>query len=86
MNAQSHIAISADGVPIHYAVQGNGTTALVFVHGWCCDHHYWDRQVDHFVPQYTVITLDLAGHGASGQARTQWTMEAFGQDVIAVVE
>jgi len=86
MNAQSNIALSADGVPMHYDVQGHGTTALVFVHSWCCDRRYWDRQVDHFAPQYTVVTLDLAGHGASGQARTQWTMAAFGQDVIAVVE
>lgn len=26
-------AISADGVPIHYDVNGNGRPALVFVHG-----------------------------------------------------
>ena len=85
MNVQSHIAISVDGVPIHYDVQGNGATALVFVHGWCCDRHYWDRQVSHF-PHYTVATLDLAGHGESGRDRTRWTMPAFGQDVVAVVE
>jgi pimeloyl-ACP methyl ester carboxylesterase len=86
MNAQSHVAISADGVPIHYDVQGNGTIALVFVHGWCCDRRYWDQQVEHFAPRYTVVCLDLAGHGASGRDRTQWTVPAFGQDVVAVVQ
>jgi len=85
MNVQSQFAISADGVPIHYDVRGNGSIALMFVHGWCCDRHYWDRQVDHF-PSYTVVTLDLAGHGESGRNRTRWTMPAFGQDVVAVVE
>ncbi len=58
----------------------------MFVHGWCCDRRSWDRQVDSFAPHYTVVGLDLAGHGASGQGRTQWTMAAFGQDVVAVVE
>jgi len=86
MDAQSHVTLSADGVPIHYDVQGNGAPALVFVHSWCCNRHYWDRQVDHFSPHYTVVRLDLAGHGASGRDRTQWTMGAFGQDVVAVVE
>jgi pimeloyl-ACP methyl ester carboxylesterase len=86
MQAQSSVASSFDRVPIHYDVQGQGATALVFVHGWCCDRHYWDRQVGYFAPHYTVVCLDLAGHGQSGRARTQWTMPAFGQDVVAVVE
>jgi pimeloyl-ACP methyl ester carboxylesterase len=86
MNVQSHVTSSTDGVPIHYDVQGKGATALVFVHGWCCNRHYWDRQVGHFAPHYTVVCLDLAGHGASGRNRTRWTVPAFGQDVVAVVE
>jgi pimeloyl-ACP methyl ester carboxylesterase len=86
MHAESHIALSADGVPIHYDVQGTGMIALVFVHGVCCTRRFWDRQVNDFAPQYTVVSLDLAGHGASGRDRTQWTMAAFGQDVVAVVE
>lgn len=85
MNAQSHVAISADGVPIHYDVRGSGAVALVFVHGWCGNRRFWDRQVGHF-PHQTVVTLDLAGHGESGRERTRWTMPAFGQDVAAVVE
>ena len=86
MHAQSHVATSADGIPIHYDVQGNGKVALVFVHGWCCDRRYWDRQVEYFAPHYTVVRLDVAGHGASGRGRTQWTGAACGQDIVAVVE
>jgi pimeloyl-ACP methyl ester carboxylesterase len=86
MNRQSHVAHSIDGTPIQYEVHGTGATALIFVHGWCCDRRYWDQQVDHFAPHYTVVLLDLAGHGASGQERIQWTIPAFGQDVVAVVE
>jgi pimeloyl-ACP methyl ester carboxylesterase len=86
MQVQSQVALSADGVPIHYDVQGNGAVALVFVHGWCCHRGHWEQQMGHFAPYYTVVSLDLAGHGASGRDRTQWTMPAFGQDVVAVVE
>ena len=85
MHAQSLVALSADGLPIQYDVQGNGAIALVFVHGWCCDRRCWDRQVYAFAPSYTVVRLDLAGHGTSGQHRTQWTVPAFAQDVMAVV-
>ena len=32
-----------------------------------------------------MVTLDLAGHGESGQGRKEWTIPAFGQDVASVV-
>jgi len=86
MPAQCHIALSPDGVPIHYDVQGSGKIALVFVHGWCCNRGHWAGQVDHFAPDYTLVCIDLAGHGASGRDRARQTMSAFGQDVVAVVE
>ena len=86
MNAESDVAISADGVPIHYDVRGNGMPALVFVHGWCCNRRFWDEQVSYFAPHYAAVTLDLAGHGASGRNRSQWTVQAFGQDIVAVIK
>lgn len=39
----------------------------------------------HFARQYQVVTIDLAGHGESGLVRNTWTMSAFGEDVVAVV-
>lgn len=77
---------SADGVPIHYTVSGDGLPALLFIHGWSCDGTYWDGQVAAFAPTHRVVTVDLAGHGKSGRDRKVWSMEAFGLDVRAVVE
>lgn len=82
----SGVAISPDGVPIHYDVYGATNPALVLVHGWCCSRRHWDKQVNYFAPHYTVVTIDLAGHGESGRNRLRWTMRAFAQDVGAVVE
>jgi pimeloyl-ACP methyl ester carboxylesterase len=76
---------SEDGVMIYYDVRGQGDRALVFVHCWSCDRSYWDNQVDEFSKDYRVITIDLGGHGQSGQNRQVWTMAAFGADVAAVV-
>lgn len=77
---------SADGIPIHYKLYGKGEVSLVFVHDWCTNMKYWDKQIPSFGVNFKVVTLDLAGHGQSGIGRTDWTMQAFGQDVAAVVE
>jgi len=78
-------ALSADGLAVHYTTFGRGEPALVFVHGWSCDSGYWKEQVPCFRDRHQVVTIDLGGHGISGTNRTDWTMEAFGKDVAAVV-
>jgi pimeloyl-ACP methyl ester carboxylesterase len=78
-------AISADGVSIAYEVRGEGEPALVFVHGWSNKRSLWDVQLTHFSQKYKVVAIDLAGFGDSGNNREKWTMEAFGKDVVAVL-
>ena len=80
------IAESFDGVPVSYEQSGQGEVTLVFIHGWSCDSRYWRNQVPFFAANYRVITVDLAGHGHSGLARTRYTMKSFGHDVRAVVD
>jgi pimeloyl-ACP methyl ester carboxylesterase len=75
---------SADGVSLGYRVYGSGDPALLFIHGWAADHTYWDAQIDAFKARYTVVTLDLAGHGESGLERRRWTMDAYAEDIIAI--
>jgi pimeloyl-ACP methyl ester carboxylesterase len=78
--------LSADQTEISYTLYGDGKTALVFVHCWCCDQGYWREQVDTFSQDYKVVTIDLAGHGKSGTSRDDYTLQAFGLDVASVVK
>lgn len=80
------IAISEDGTRIAYDVRGSGEPALVFVHCWACDREFWREQADEFANDYTVVTLDLAGHGESGRGRSNWTVTGLAADVEAVVD
>ena len=84
--AVSGTATSSDGVPIRYHAAGKGDPALVFVHCGGCERGFWDVQVAYFAAKHRVVALDLAGHGQSGGGRKDWTMAAFGQDVVSVVE
>jgi pimeloyl-ACP methyl ester carboxylesterase len=77
---------SADGTPIRYHAEGEGEPAIVLVHCWTCDRHLWDGQLTRLARGRRVVTLDLAGHGESGQGRKAWTIEAFGDDVAAVAD
>lgn len=72
---------SFDGIPLAYDARGAGATALVFVHGWCCNRSQWDAAMDEFADQYRVVALDLAGHGDSGGGRQTWNLDRFARDV-----
>ncbi|HSE23717.1 MAG TPA: alpha/beta hydrolase [Pyrinomonadaceae bacterium] len=76
---------ASDGVPIHYSVQGKGEPALVFIHCWACDSKLWENQVPVFAKHYRVVTIDLPGHGESGQDRKNWSVEGFAEDVNTVI-
>ena len=78
------ITLTPDSVHIDYRVWGHGEPAVILIHGWACDEGYWSNQVDALKARYTVVAVNLAGHGASESNRTQWTMENYGQDVAAV--
>jgi pimeloyl-ACP methyl ester carboxylesterase len=79
------IASTIDGVHIQYRVYGSGDPAVVLVHGWSCDSNYWSAQLDELKARYTVVTVDLAGHGASGKNRADWSLANYGEDVATVV-
>ncbi len=66
-----------DGVRISYTSEGHGEPAIVFLHGWTCDHTHWRFQVPEFRKSFRVIAIDLPGHGSSGADRKSWSIDAF---------
>lgn len=79
---------SNDGIDLAYEVHGEvrERPAVVLVHGWAGNRTYWTGQVAALAADRQVITLDLGGHGESGTGRAEWTLPAFGEDVVAVVD
>ena len=86
MDLDERTIASGDGVTIAFDVCGDGAPALVFVHGWSGRRGHWDLQLDDFANRHTVVRLDLAGHGASGTDRREWTLAAFAADAVAVCD
>jgi pimeloyl-ACP methyl ester carboxylesterase len=81
----AHLAIAPDGVHVQYRVYGHGEPTLVFIHGWSCDSNYWREQVPVFKQHFTVVTVDLAGHGGTDGSRSDWSMARFGGDVATAM-
>ena len=75
-----------NGVSISFDSRGKGEVSLVFVHCWACDRSFWKEQLDVFARDYRVVSLDLAGHGASGTDREQWSIAGLAGDVKTVIE
>jgi len=84
-SARNEKAASIDGERIAWEMRGSGDLAIVLVHGWSCDRSYFRHQLESFADRYTVVSLDLAGHGESTQGRENSTIALFGADVAAVV-
>jgi len=78
------IVMSDDLVHLEYRVFGRGEPAVILVHGWCENADYWHSQFDALRSRYTVVALDLAGHGASGANRTDWSIANYAADLATI--
>ena len=85
INQPEQLAMSSDGVEISFDKKGKGIPALIFIHGWTNNRSIWDAQMAHFSKKYSVVAVDLAGCGKSGNNRKSWTMSSFGDDVTSVI-
>jgi pimeloyl-ACP methyl ester carboxylesterase len=77
-------SISHNGETIRYVDTGSGDPALVFVHGWCCNHTYWRDQIPVFAKNHRVIAVDLPGHGESEKPNRDYSIGNF-VDVVATL-
>jgi pimeloyl-ACP methyl ester carboxylesterase len=61
-----HKELKQDGYSIHYYITGDTSKELiVFLHPAFADHRCFDKQVDFFARDYSVLTIDMIGHGLS---------------------
>jgi len=83
-DGQSHfVSVGADRV--HYITAGQGSRAIVFVHGWACNLGVWREQIPVLADKARLILIDLPGHGQSDKPQTAYTLDFFAGAVLAVL-
>lgn len=70
------------GTKLAYFDSGGDGRPVALVHGWCCDHSFFEPQIEHFTQAgRRVIAFDLRGHGTSDAPDGRYTMGLFADDV-----
>lgn len=76
------------GIELAYEVSGEGAP-VVLLHGFPFNRTLWREQVEALQARYTVITVDLRGHGetpATADVDVPATMEEMAGDVAALLD
>ena len=74
----------AHQVSVHYEITGSGPP-LLFLHGLGSSGRDWEIQTTYFSGTHTVMTIDLRGHGESEKPPGPYSIQAFSDDVVAVL-
>jgi pimeloyl-ACP methyl ester carboxylesterase len=83
-SGQSKFA-TLDGAKIHYVSYGQGSDALVLIHGWTQSVDAWRDTIPDLAKRNRVIAIDLPGHGQSDKPAVKYSMEYFARAVEAVM-
>jgi pimeloyl-ACP methyl ester carboxylesterase len=76
--------IEVSGCQVRYLNWGDrGNPGLVLVHGGAAHAHWWSFLAPLFIENYSVVALDLSGHGDSGQ-RELYPRSTWAEEVMAV--
>ncbi|MBT8208666.1 MAG: alpha/beta hydrolase [Acidimicrobiia bacterium] len=79
-------AIEVDGTRIHFLEWGERTNpGLVLVHGGAAHAHWWSYLAPFFSDKYSVVALDMSGHGDSGW-RSEYSRQQWAREVLAVAD
>jgi len=77
--------IQANGRTWGYIQSGSGDD-VVLLHGFLMDKHLWDAQIVALAQDYRVTSIDLAGHGESGETPEGYDFDRQAADIVAVLD
>lgn len=77
-------SIQFQGKAISYTIQGTGNT-ITLLHGFLENKAIWSHFADILSQNFTVVTIDLPGHGDSELVSEIHTMQLMAESVYAVL-
>jgi pimeloyl-ACP methyl ester carboxylesterase len=70
---------------LSYTLEGSGQPILL-IHGVGADLRSWDVVCQDLSGEFSLLRMDLRGHGQSGPIRAPYSIEKFASDAIAVMD
>ena len=71
---------------LHHEISGNGKKPLVLLHGFMENTTIWDEMEAHLSKDFTLIKIDLPGHGKSKVYQEIHTVELMAEKVKEVID
>ena len=71
---------------LNFEISGKGKENLVLLHGFMENLTIWEEMENHISEQFTLIKIDLPGHGKSGIFGEIHTMELMAEEVKKVTD
>jgi pimeloyl-ACP methyl ester carboxylesterase len=75
-----------NGLRIAYEDVGQGSPAVVLIHGAYGNRTHYAAQIRHLAQRHRVLALDLRGHGESDVPQDGFGLRDYAHDVIEVCE
>lgn len=71
---------------LNYEISGNGKKPLVLLHGFMENNTIWSDMENHFSKDFTLIKIDLPGHGKSEIHNNVNSMDFMAEKVKEVID
>ena len=71
---------------LHHEISGNGKKPLVLLHGFMENTTIWEEMEAHLSKDFTLIKIDLPGHGKSKVYQEIHTVELMAEKVKEVID
>lgn len=71
---------------LNFTVSGNGKETLVLLHGFMENLTIWEEMEKHLATDFTLVKIDLPGHGQSEILAEIHTMELMAEEVKKVLD
>jgi pimeloyl-ACP methyl ester carboxylesterase len=78
--------IASNGISLHVEDQGQGTLALVFLHGWGSSTLTWGRVIAALPSGYRTVAIDQRGWGSSEHPSSGYSLTELADDTGGAIE
>src|SRR3984957_1923157 len=78
--------ITSNGICLHVSDRGQGSLAVVLLHGWGCSTRTWDHVIAALPPGYRTVAIDQRGWGSSEHPTSGYSLAELADDAEGLIK